>query len=362
MCVALDATGATLTERLPGLARDALVYAAMPLDPAPLPPSSPAPTPVAPGIYPLVEPLDGRRLVVVLVVGARGALLVDTGVAGTPAATVLPALAALGLEPADLRHVVITHSDVDHSGGLGALLEAAPAATAIAHRLDVPWIDDVELLIDGRYRALRHEHELDAEQGFLDWVRASDTGGAVELAVEGGELLRLGAGRDLELVHVPGHSRGHLAVVDRLTGTGLIGDAVFGAVTPDLAGNGAFAPAYYDVASYRGAVARLQALGLERLVGAHYPVLEGDEAAQFLLESAQFCDRLEAAVGDALAAAPEPLTIREVVAASAPAVRAWPEKADLSLCAPVLGHLDDLGARGQAERIPGSPARWTAAS
>lgn len=86
-----------------------------------------------------------------LVVGARGALLVDTGVAGTPAATVLRALGALGalgLEPADLRHVVITHSDVDHSGGLGALLEAAPAATAIAHRLDVPWIDDVELLID----------------------------------------------------------------------------------------------------------------------------------------------------------------------------------------------------------------------
>ena len=66
-----------------------------------------------------------------------------------------PALGALGLEPADLRHVVITHSDVDHSGGLGALLEAAPAATAIAHRLDVPWIDDVELLIDRRYRALR---------------------------------------------------------------------------------------------------------------------------------------------------------------------------------------------------------------
>ncbi len=314
--------------------------------------------PVAPGIYPLTEPLDGRRLTLVLVVGERGAVLVDTGTAETPGRLVVPALAALGLSPGDVRFIVITHSDVDHSGGLGAMLVAAPAATAVAHRLDVAWIEDVELLIDERYRGMRHEHEIDQGEEFVRWVRESDSQGVVHLGVDGGETLRLGDGRELELVHVPGHSRGHLAVIDCATRTGLIGDAVFGSVTPALDGSGAFAPGYYDVAGYRQAIAQLQGLQLERLVGAHYPVLEGDAVDAFLAESAEFCDRLEAAVLEALDAAPATLTTRQVIAAAAPSVRAWPEDADLSLCAAVLGHLDDLHQRGLAENVPGSPAGW----
>lgn len=316
------------------------------------------PRPIAAGIYPLTEPLDGRRLTVVLLVGSRGVVLVDTGIAATPARLVFPALAALGLTPADIRAVVITHSDVDHSGGLGAVLSAAPAATAIAHRLDVPWIEEVERLIDERYRGLRHAHGIDQGAEFLDWVRESDSRGVVHIGVVGGETLRLDDGRELELVHVPGHSRGHLAVVDTVTRTGLIGDAVFGAVTPSLDGSGASAPGYYDVAAYRGAVARLQELRLERLVGAHYPLLEGEEVEAFLAESAAFCTRLEASVLEALDASSAPLTTRAVIAAAAPAVRAWPEEADLSLCAAVTGHLTDLHERGLVELLPGSPVAW----
>ena len=46
--------------------------------------------------------------------------------------------------------------------------------------------------------------------------------------------MRLDEGRELELIHLPGHSRGHLALVDHVTATGLIGDAVFGVATPLL--------------------------------------------------------------------------------------------------------------------------------
>ena len=315
------------------------------------------PVPVATGIYPLVEPLDGRRLTVVLVIGPTGLVLVDTGVAGTPSRIVIPALAALGLDAGDIRHVVITHSDVDHSGGLGAILAMAPSATAIAHRLDVAWIEDVELLIDRRYRGLRQEHEIDQAEEFLTWVRASDTGGVVHLAVGGGEVIRLGD-RELELVHVPGHSLGHLAVIDRSTGTGLIGDAVFGAVTSLLDGSGAFAPGYYHVAAYRQSIARLRELELNRLVGTHYPVLEGEEVHRFLDECAAFCDRLEAAVLESVVGASAPITTRALIAAVAPSVRAWPEEADLSLCAAVVGHLDDLVEHGVVERLPGNPTTW----
>jgi glyoxylase-like metal-dependent hydrolase (beta-lactamase superfamily II) len=320
------------------------------------------PRPVAAGIYALTEPLDGRRLTLALIVGERGAVLVDTGVAQTPARLVFPALAALGLAPADLRFIVVTHSDVDHSGGLGAMLAAAPAATVVAHRLDVEWIEDVERLIDERYRGLRQEHEIDQDEEFSRWVRERDSRGVVHLAVSGGERLRLGAGRELDLVHVPGHSRGHLAVVDRQTRTGLIGDAVFGSVTPSLDGSGAVAPGYYDVPAYREAIARLEALDLARLVGSHYPVIEGEAVGAFLEESAAFCNRLEEAVLEALGSSPSALPTRAVIQTVAPRVRAWPEAADLSLCAAVVGHLEDLRDRGLVEVVPGSPVGWSVGS
>ncbi len=318
-----------------------------------------APTPIAAGIYPLTEPLDGRSLTVILVVSPRGVVLVDTGLAQTPERLVLPALTALGLAPADVRFVVITHSDIDHSGGLGVMLAAAPAATSIAHQLDVAWIEDVELLIDERYRGLRHEHEIDQGPEFVCWARASDSRGVVHLGVSGGETLRLGQGQTLELVHVPGHSRGHLAVVDHATRTGLIGDAVFGAVTPLLDGSGAFAPGYYDVDAYRHTIARLQELKLERIVGSHYPLLEGDAVVAFLAASAAFCTRLDEAVFETLDTAAAPMTTRAVIAAVAPFVRAWPEEADLSLCAAVVGHLESLRGRRLVERASGSPATWS---
>jgi len=219
--------------------------------------------PVATGIFALTEPLDGRRLALALIVGDRGAVVVDTGIAPTPTRLVLPALAELGLAPGDVRFIVITHSDIDHSGGLGAMLDACPAATAVAHRLDIPWIEDVELLIEERYRGLRDAHGIDQGEEFLRWVRASDTSGSVQLGVVGGEALRLGGGRELELVHVAGHSRGHLAVIEHDTRTGLIGDAVFGAATPALDGSPAVAPGYYDVAAYLDTIARLQELELD---------------------------------------------------------------------------------------------------
>jgi hypothetical protein len=140
----------------------------------------------------------------------------------------------------------------------------------------------------------------------------------------------------------------------------LIGDAVFGSVTPLLDGSGAFAPGYYDVAAYRRAITTLQELKLERLVGAHYPPIEGERVEAFLAESAAFCARLEESVASVLEAAAFPLSTEEVIAAAAPAVRAWPPEADRSLSAAVVGHLDDLHERGLVElRAGGAVVRWS---
>jgi glyoxylase-like metal-dependent hydrolase (beta-lactamase superfamily II) len=317
------------------------------------------PEAIADGIYLLTEVVNAQRLAVPVVIGARGVVVVDTGVAQTPARLLLPGLSALGVAPRDVRFVVITHSDADHSGGLGALANECPAASVIAHRLDVPWIEDVERLIDERYRGRRHDHDIDQPDDFVRWVRESDSGGVVHEAVVGGERLRIDRSRELELVHVPGHSRGHLAVVDWETRTGLIGDAVFGAATPDSSGSPAGAPGYYDVRAYRGSVERLAELRLARMAAAHYPVVDGDEAVQdFLRESAAFCDRLERAILDALGATANAQTTAEIAAGVAPRVRTWPDEDDDSLVVPTLAHLNDLRDRGLADMTSDRPVRW----
>ena len=70
---------------------------------------------VAPGIHRIESILGPRPFAQYLLRGER-ALLVDTGIVSTPDEVILPAFAALGLDPADLDFVLISHAVVDHFG------------------------------------------------------------------------------------------------------------------------------------------------------------------------------------------------------------------------------------------------------
>ena len=126
---------------------------------------------VVPGLQRLVAPLGDRYVCVFIVVGSASAAVIDTGVAGTPAFVLEPALAALEVTTS---HIVVTHADVDHSGGLAGARALAPQALAVCHPLDRPLVDSVDRLIDDRYREFRHDHEIDQSAEFCDWVRAND--------------------------------------------------------------------------------------------------------------------------------------------------------------------------------------------
>lgn len=70
-----------------------------------------------------------------LVLGRRGAILVDAGLPGTEAA-VAAALKDRGLGWRDLQLIVITHAHVDHAGN-AALLRRLSGAPVCAHRGDL---------------------------------------------------------------------------------------------------------------------------------------------------------------------------------------------------------------------------------
>lgn len=181
----------------------------------------------------IVEPLDdGRFLCVFLLLGADGAVLVDTGLAATPERTIAPALARLGLGWDDLRAVVVTHADVDHCGGLGAVRRLAPRAAVLAGAADRALIESSELLLARRYREFRDEHAIDQPETFSAWVRANADDGAVDLALAGDGTLRIDREWTVALLAAPGHTAGHLVVHDAGSATVIAADAVLGGFSP----------------------------------------------------------------------------------------------------------------------------------
>jgi glyoxylase-like metal-dependent hydrolase (beta-lactamase superfamily II) len=58
--------------------------------------------------------------------GDEDLVLVDAGTPGD-AGRILDAVGELGRDPADVRHILVTHCHVDHAGGLVELKEATGA-------------------------------------------------------------------------------------------------------------------------------------------------------------------------------------------------------------------------------------------
>ena len=90
---------------------------------------------IAPGLHRIEAPLGERFVACYLVAGDRAAVLFDTGVAATPAASIAAVLRTRRASTAgSIGWVVISHCDVDHMGGerghQGAGCLARPAAGA----------------------------------------------------------------------------------------------------------------------------------------------------------------------------------------------------------------------------------------
>jgi len=131
--------------------------------------------------------------------------------------TALEQLKALGFAAGDVRHIVTTHLDLDHAGGLPDFPEAevhlfAPELEAALN----PKLDERLRYIGGAH--WKHEPRwVTHEAGGDDWF--------------GFESVRILPGIDAELLLVPlaGHSRGHTAVAIKANDNWLLhcGDAYF---------------------------------------------------------------------------------------------------------------------------------------
>ncbi|WP_136055704.1 MBL fold metallo-hydrolase [Microbacterium sp. K24] len=314
-----------------------------------------------PGIHRIPAPLGERFIAMYLLTGPDGALLFDTGVADSVPGTLLPYLDEIGFDLDGIRWVISSHCDFDHTGGNAALATVAPHAEFLAGRADVPMTEDLELLISGRYGEFAARDRFDDPPETTAEVRRSTGLVAVTRALDGGETFDLGD-RTIEVLSVPGHSPGHLALRDAENSTLLISDAALGETVPTADGRAAFPPTYRDTVAYVDSIRRLRALDADLLLTAHYPVYEGPAVAAFLDESLAYTDRVDRVIAEVLGSGEE-LTSLALIRRAAADLGPWPEAAAEYLIFPMTGNLERLVQQGrvvEGERDGIRTWRWVA--
>lgn len=144
-------------------------------------------------------------------------VLIDTGSAPSHH-HLLAGLRALGIDPAELDYVVITHVHLDHGGGAGRLAQVAPKAVFVVHKRGARHLADPSRLIAG------------ARMVYGD---AFDTYFSPVLPVpeerilvrEEGETLDFG-NRLVTFYDTPGHAKHHFSLHDPLLDAVFAGDAL----------------------------------------------------------------------------------------------------------------------------------------
>jgi glyoxylase-like metal-dependent hydrolase (beta-lactamase superfamily II) len=300
---------------------------------------------IRPGLHRVQAPLGERFVALYLLEGEHSALLVDTGIRDSITDTLLPYMDEHEIPLDKVTWAVNTHCDFDHTGGNGALKRAAPHVRVLAHRDDQPLVEDVQRLIDERYGEFRATDGFDDPQETTDYLRGVTDLVPVDAALSGGEVFDLG-GRQVRVLHVPGHSPGHVAVHDPANRALMIGDATLGRTVPFADGSPAFPPTYRDTDPYLASIRAFRDLDVDLLLTAHYPVYEGPAVEAFLGESEAYVGEIDAIVTDVLRAAEAPLTTLEIVRAAGSRLGPWGAGAlDYSVF-PVTGNLERLASGG----------------
>ena len=305
---------------------------------------------IAPGIHRIEAPLGDRFVCLFLLAGEECSLLIDTGMDKTPAESLFPYMAASGLDPESIRHVLVSHADFDHFAGNAAVRQAAPHANFMCHDLDRVMVEDIERLIWDRYGEFVADHGIDDGDEAREFIRANSRTVPMDLTLQGGETIRLGGDWRVQVLHTPGHSRGHLSVYDARSRTLIICDAALYNAVMTSDGAPAFPPTYRYVDTYVSSMARFGGMEVETLLTGHYPAYRGQEVAEFLGESRAFVDRVDEILMKELKSGSPERTMKEIIAATSSTLGEWPDSASQALAFPLLGHLERMERRGLIEK------------
>lgn len=184
------------------------------------------------------------------------AALIDSGT-GWATDRLLANIEAAGVLPETVKWLLLTHCHFDHTGGAAELRRRFGWPVAI-HAADAPWLEAG----DGRVSA-------------ASWYGATLTPCTVDRRLTEGDRIALG-GRDIEVIHIPGHSPGSAAFFVESEGRRIVfAQDVHGPLHPDLLS---------DAADYQRSLRKLLALEADVLCEGHHGVFAGKAAVADFIE------------------------------------------------------------------------------
>lgn len=172
------------------------------------------------GIYAFDSGYIRPRLAAIHLIVERGRVAVVDTASNACLPRALDALQRLGLSPASVDYVFLTHVHLDHAGGAGAMMQAFPEARLVVHPRGAPHMTDPTRLF-AAVQAVYGADEARRLYGELvpipaDRILIANEGYCFDLA-----------GRPLTCLETPGHARHHLCLDDPRSGCLFTGD-IFG--------------------------------------------------------------------------------------------------------------------------------------
>jgi glyoxylase-like metal-dependent hydrolase (beta-lactamase superfamily II) len=230
---------------------------------------------VAPGVHRISVPLPfpPREVAAWVIEGDDGHVLVDTGIDTPPARGALrDAAAEVGVTPASLREVVLTHAHIDHYGLAGPVREWSGARLsmhALEERLADRWVHGWPADRAGvaeTFRASGIPTDLtDALLRASDRIHERYEHYPPDALLEGGRGALPGA-EGWEWILTPGHSPGHVTVYHPRRRILITGDHVLPRISPNI---GADLYAENPLADYLDSLRRLRVLPVDLVLPSH---------------------------------------------------------------------------------------------
>jgi hydroxyacylglutathione hydrolase len=305
------------------------------------------PAVIHPKIKALEIPWEGRGMTIgAYLVNSERKALVDTGPPQPDAAALESVLQPFGLTLAQIDFALNTHGHLDHIGG-NALLKEKGRARIVIHKEDADFIEDHSRSYDRFYASSSGPDAEKQKAGFLQQMGPELK---VDQYIEDGDVIDLGDGVALTVIHLPGHTAGSVGFYWEREGILLCGDSIPGLNTP-----GGALPIIYDLAQYERSVERLMQIPLRCMLFSHpyrglrlapSTVRPSEEIKEYLADSLDIARRLRAALRRHSAAADErPLAeVADAVIAELPSQMGYKRVAELGAPQFTLGTV----ARGLA--------------
>jgi glyoxylase-like metal-dependent hydrolase (beta-lactamase superfamily II) len=250
-----------------------------------------------------------------------GFALVETGPASAHE-HLLKGINTLGRDPSNLRHILLTHIHLDHSGGAGTLLERYPQVDVFVHESGAPHLIDPTNLLRSAGRI--YGDRMDALWGTTVPVPEDHV-----WWVSSGEVLTVG-NRVFDVLYTPGHASHHVTYIDRDTKVAVVGDVAGVRIPPAKRVWPPAPPPDFNLEQWHSSVARMRKADPTALFISHFGVVEQQDIAAHLDELEHHLDVWVALVAERQAAGAEREAIVEELARISQAELAEDARADLA--------------------------------